>query len=350
MAMTQAGGPDVLTLTEGQGTRSHLLVDHPRRLPAARNLAHGRAARTSLFVVPRSAPCPGSSSVLSADTRPRGGVASIGAPLQGGAGVSGERSKMFIQVIQGQCKDADRVHQLMVGLRRLRTALRELQRFSTSRDLKSWEAPLARTFRLLGEVRDTETVVAAMAPRLAKNGVTEVPWRRPDADHDLALFVKSKDFQLALASALIYAVTDDDVHESNSHGPRHHVKKRLKALHGRLIKDGRRFRKLPIEAQHGVRKRLKRMRYLAEFVQPLFETGKVDGYLAVMRPAQEELGLHNDYAVALSLLDPAAISNVGNQASMAIEWLGRKLKKSDRKSEKALQKLEAAPRFWKTST
>lgn len=249
--------------------------------------------------------------------------------------------------VAGGSTNADHVHQLRVGLRRLRTALRELGPLAPHDNLISWEAPLAETFRALGEVRDTQTVVSEMSPRLAAAGVALVPWRRMDVQEDAASAVKHPRFQTALASLLIFAVADDDAHPGPGR-PRRWVKKRLKALHGDLRKDGRRFRKLPTEDQHRVRKKLKRLRYLAEFCQPLFDHARTDKYLALMRPAQDALGLHNDYAVALSLLDQAAVARGDPDALLAAHWLNKQLEKSDRKSQKTLRKLQdKAPSFWK---
>jgi inorganic triphosphatase YgiF len=68
------------------------------------------------------------------------------------------------------------------------------------------------------------------------------------------------------------------IHPSRQHPkkPRHRSAKarkllgsRLEKLHSQVGKDGRRFQQLDVVSQHRVRKRLKRLRYLAEFVAPL---------------------------------------------------------------------------------
>lgn len=55
--------------------------------------------------------------------------------------------------------DEEQVHQLRIGIRRLRTALRELAELdadSARFDAAAWEAPLVAAFRALGSVRDRE--------------------------------------------------------------------------------------------------------------------------------------------------------------------------------------------------
>lgn len=289
--------------------------------------------------------------------------------------------------------DADHLHQTRVGLRRLRTALRDLSPLHPAAGLASWEPALAATFRALGEVRDRQAVIDALAPELAEAGIPQPPWQRGDRGPDAATAVREPAFQTALATLQVYAAAPADdaagrsqdevdgadeppgqakrkgdskgggkgkgkrLQEGQSHpaGPRvldadaarQQVRKRLRQLHRQVRHDGARFRDLPVEQQHRVRKRLKRMRYLAEFMQPLFDAQQVDAYLAVMRPAQDELGRHNDLAVACSLLDRQRLRDGDPAARATAKWLARQLEKTDRRSQKALRGLDDAPRFWR---
>ena len=73
--------------------------------------------------------------------------------------------------------DEEQIHQLRIGIRRLRTALRELAGLDadTSRfDAAAWEPPLVDAFRALGELRDREQVVTLAQPRLRDAGAPEV--------------------------------------------------------------------------------------------------------------------------------------------------------------------------------
>ena len=47
-----------------------------------------------------------------------------------------------------------------------------------------------------------------------------------------------------------------------------------------VVQEGRRFERLDTEQRHGVRKRLKRLRYLAEMVRPLYPARDVDRFVA----------------------------------------------------------------------
>src|SRR5207237_7276855 len=62
--------------------------------------------------------------------------------------------------------DDEHIHRLRVGIRRTRTALRELVR----EDVRTEERELVRAFRELGKHRDVTHVLQAVAPRLRAAG------------------------------------------------------------------------------------------------------------------------------------------------------------------------------------
>jgi len=124
--------------------------------------------------------------------------------------------------------------------------------------------------------------------------------------------------------------------------------KRLQRLHKQVLRDGERFESLDTESQHRVRKRLKRLRYLAEFVAPLFEKeegGAAGRYLKALRPAQDALGEFNDEAVALALYREATERDA--RAWFAVGWFTARHAAGAKACHKALAKIEDAPRFWK---
>ncbi|MFT4268109.1 MAG: CYTH domain-containing protein, partial [Xenophilus sp.] len=69
--------------------------------------------------------------------------------------------------------DAEVVHQLRIGIRRLRVALRELAALAPGFD-PGWEAPLAEAFRALGAQRDRELVLAEAWAALRQAGAPEI--------------------------------------------------------------------------------------------------------------------------------------------------------------------------------
>lgn len=235
---------------------------------------------------------------------------------------------------------AEHVHQLRVGLRRLRTVLRELA---------GHDAPPAvrEAFGQLGRWRDQDTMLQATAQTLAEAGAPALtlPARPQDLPTPQAL-ASGSDLQLALLALTVQSLQADGLQPMEAGSARALARHRLQRLHRQVVRDASGFESLPVAQQHRTRKRLKRLRYLAEFAAPAFETKAVKRYLKQLSPAQDALGLHNDHAVAAEAYRQAAEAGEG-RAWFAVGWLQGQAPISARRCRKALQRLTDAPRFWK---
>lgn len=239
--------------------------------------------------------------------------------------------------------DADTVHQLRVGLRRLRTALRELSALHPGL-LPQWQDPLRRTFALLGERRDDESVAEAVRPLLEAAGAPTTAWH-PPAVADVVQAVRLPAFQAVLLQVLALSADDARHAEPLTHEALASLlSQRLARLHRQVVRDGRRFDRLAPERQHRMRKRLKRLRYLAEFAAPLWPGKAVARYLQRLKPAQQALGRHNDGVVAARKFredarrDPAAWFAAG--------YLQGRQAVTGREARRALRRVERARPFW----
>jgi triphosphatase len=99
----------------------------------------------------------------------------------------------------------------------------------------------------------------------------------------------------------------------------------LSAQYAKVLKRGRRFKSLSAEQLHRLRLATKRLRYLSEFLLPLFadrkSTRKFSRRLAGL---QEQLGAFNDMAVTAALLDGLDAEPDGAIAAAAIAgWQAR---------------------------
>jgi inorganic triphosphatase YgiF len=264
--------------------------------------------------------------------------------------------------------DEEQIHQLRIGIRRLRTALRELAALG-SLDVAEWEPPLVDAFRALGALRDREQVVKLAQPRLREAGApdfdplagdddTAAPALSPGdivrAQNVLVSLIGLTAAQPAETAPAITTAEDGAAAASlapapvNANAVRRLLRERLQRLHKQVLRDGERFESLDTESQHRVRKRLKRLRYLAEFVAPLFEKeegGAAGRYLKALRPAQDALGEFNDEAVALALYREAVERDA--HAWFAVGWFTARHAAGAKACHKALAKIEDAPRFWK---
>ena len=152
-------------------------------------------------------------------------------------------------------------------------------------------------------------------------------------------------FQAVLLDLLGFALQDDEGQHPHPHGrsarvSRHEV---VGNLHQRVDHAAQRFERLPLEDQHTARKRLKRLRYLAEFAGPLYARGAVKGYLAHLEPAQDALGKHIDIAVAMERFRKDADADA--QALFAARYLEGYLGNTARLAHAALQEPRARNRF-----
>jgi inorganic triphosphatase YgiF len=243
--------------------------------------------------------------------------------------------------------DEEHVHQLRVGIRRLRTVLRDLAGLAHGLDA-GWEAPLVEAFRALGDYRDNDTIARAMAPRLEAAGAPTVVWPERTAAGALspAEAVRVPAFQAMLLGVLRFVVIPAEAGEGLApDAVRKFVRQGLKKLHRQVVGDGGRFTRLEESAQHRVRKRLKRLRYLAEFAGTLFDEKRLARYLKRLRPAQDALGEHNDELVALANYRTAALADPA--AWFAVGWLQSQQVLSARDCRQALRRLGKARRFWR---
>jgi inorganic triphosphatase YgiF len=239
--------------------------------------------------------------------------------------------------------DAETIHQTRIGLRRLRTVLRELAELSPA-IVPAWERELSQVSVTLGQARDQEAVAAAVRPLLQAAGAPLLAWHAPPAP-DSATAVRGTGFQATLIATLALAHAGPEQFLPLAPQVVHKlVAARLQALHAHVARDGRGFDKLEGPAQHRVRKRLKRLRYLAEMTAPLWPRTAMQSYLEHVVAAQDALGRHNDIAVAAA--EFRADASVYPDAWFAAGFLQAHLAITARRSRKVLLKLGAARKGW----
>jgi triphosphatase len=231
---------------------------------------------------------------------------------------------------------AETVHQLRIGLRRLRTVLRELAALSPA-IAPEWERELSHAFFALGQARDQEAVAATVRPLLQAAGAPLLAWHAPPAP-DLAAAVRGAGFQSTLIATLALAHAGAEQFAPLApQAAREFVAARLDALHRRVTRDGRRFDGLEPAAQHRVRKRVKRLRYLAEMTAALLPREALRSYLERLTAAQDALGRHHDVAVAADAFHADAALHP--QAWFAAGFLQAYLATTARSARKALRAL-----------
>jgi triphosphatase len=223
-------------------------------------------------------------------------------------------------------RDPEYLHQLRVGLRRLRSALRAFA--PILKDVK----PLTRSMRAfmpaLGAARDWDVFTERLgAVRTARA-------RREPARRAAVAVVASQEFQAFLFHSLRWLQSRPWREPEAT--LRDFAPDRLEGLHRRTVEalGGKSARR-----RHKLRIRVKRLRYACEFFAPCFPAAALEPYIGPLAALQDVLGELNDIAVArrfLKALDAGAPKRLDAREGQLIAAL-----------RAARERFESAPQYWR---
>ena len=238
----------------------------------------------------------------------------------------------------------EHLHQLRVGLRRLRTALREFAAAVGDVD-PAWNERLAQVFAALAAQRDRDALAAGVWAALQAAGGPAPDAPPPEAVDDTAAALRAAPFNRLMLDLLAFAHGAPGVPPPAAPPLRAAVAQRLRRLRRQVLADAKGFAALDEPAQHRVRKRLKRLRYGLEFAADLFPARSVQAFLRALRPAQEALGELNDLAVARAQL--VARGGADPTLWFGLGWIAARRAAVAARCETALRRIARAPRPWK---
>jgi CHAD domain-containing protein len=181
--------------------------------------------------------------------------------------------------------DPEFLHQLRVGLRRLRTVQRAFRIPGTKRRLRKFKPALAAA-------RDWDVFCgwlenARVSPELKSLARRKRAAARRQAQHVLS----SRAFDQFLRRA-----------RRRVHETRASPLKALEAFHRKALKTARRIDWHDEKRRHALRIRIRRLRYACEFFAPFFARAQYAAYLKRVKALQDLLGELNDIAVARRFL------------------------------------------------
>ena len=221
------------------------------------------------------------------------------------------------------------VHQMRVGLRRLRAAVGvfkpllvapERERIETELKWLAHEADAARDLDVF--IRDVfhPTALAAPSPGLAALGRHLLTARGQAYDRVLTAIASPRYALLMLETTAwieTAALPDDPVAPFAAEA--------LSRLHRQVEKRARDLTDLDPEARHHLRIRAKRLRYAAEFFADLFPARRRRArYLKALERLQDTLGQLNDLAVARDRIPGEAALDDASVAFAAGRVIGRR--------------------------
>ncbi|MFO1338744.1 MAG: CHAD domain-containing protein [Burkholderiaceae bacterium] len=197
-----------------------------------------------------------------------------------------------------------------------------------------------------GAGRDEAALLQGLAPRLQAAGAPCTDWRAgaaAPASPAPARLLRDAAVQQALLQLLVDSQAGHDGLDAAA--ARRHVDSRLATLHEQAAHAGRHFDRLPEATQHRARKRVKRLRYLADVVAGLHDKPRVQARFAKpLAAAQDALGELQDISAALPLYRSATARLP--EAWFAVGWLVAEHARAVHRSGKALRALGRAKPFW----
>jgi len=230
--------------------------------------------------------------------------------------------------------DPEGAHQLRIGLRRLRNALRALRPLVDSGSLRAFDLSARSLGRSVGMLRDADVMISGIvAPVEAvasrKNGFAKIHTALVRDRQD-----KRDEVRAALRSPVwtrlqLYLTLWPRTLEECAPGERPITKYARKVLR---------------------RKSLKNLRYQTEFFAPLFEPRDTRHFIKRLKTLQDVFGYINDVRMAPRLLEVEKQRNAGIDAARAAAYtIGRHEAEAAHvwlEAPKAWKDLERSPRFW----
>lgn len=295
-----SGPPEALADLAGQWVDRHGLVLDVR----------SKSERGSLLAAGQdvAAPVPAAPLVL---PRERGAVAAVQAMLR----------NALAQVLPNASQVAagghgpEHVHQLRVGLRRLRSAQRLFGAAWPALEAALQAPALAALLRALGATRDRDVLAEVLGPALAAPPAPPVPPAPPappppadasadalvtGADADAVAVLRAPATQRLWLALLVLAQSAAATRVDGE--PADAARALLPAvrrLYRQVQREARRFDELDEAGRHRLRRRIKRLRYGLEFLADALPRRRLRRLLAALRAAQDRLGACNDADVAL---------------------------------------------------
>ncbi|MCY4015164.1 MAG: CHAD domain-containing protein [Gammaproteobacteria bacterium] len=266
-------------------------------------------------------------------------VCSIAAHLMGNvdAAVAGE--------------DPEGVHQLRVGLRRLRCALLVFGHRSRP-GLIDIDAAARHALRTLGRARDAdvfllETLADSRREQRLESLRGAAEAHRSRAYDDVRRLLADEAFNTLLIDVMATSVDPLRLLDEPSRPLIRAASATLAKRHGKIVRAGAAFATLTAPRRHRVRIAVKKLRYACAYLAGLYENGAAERYLACLARLQQQLGLANDAIVADRLAhDLAATPDEARGAALVSDRCRDRLRGLEPDLRDAWDSFVSAKPFW----
>ncbi|WP_407178428.1 CHAD domain-containing protein [Bradyrhizobium sp. STM 3562] len=236
-------------------------------------------------------------------------------------------------------RDPEGIHQMRVSLRRLRSALHLMRSVGANNKLESLQSEAKWLAQSLSAARDWDIFQSETLPNVAKgcpsiggfDSLEEVAEKRRSAAYRNVRFVladrRCAHFLIGLGGWIETRGWRGDIAPEDlgqlAEPAINFARRILSDQYAKVIKRGRRFRSLNAEERHRLRLAVKKLRYVADFLLPLYGRKKATKrFGAKLAELQEQLGSFNDMATTASLLAGlgAERADCGTAAAAIAGW------------------------------
>ena len=247
--------------------------------------------------------------------------------------------------------DIECLHQMRVGLRRLRSAQGMFRPLIGVPD--AIVADMDWLVAQLGPARDWDVLAASTLPAIGEASaqparLVALCLAAQDRTHELhrvAAEAVSSDRYRQLILALTGWIERRGWQDSQTPRERARIEKKVSGFarallerdQERLLRRGRKLRAATPETRHRVRIAAKKTRYAAEFFGSLYSRSRVKPYVKALAALQDQLGWMNDAAVAQRLLDDLSHSRAQLDESIGFArgYLVARGREAERRLDKA---------------
>ncbi len=224
---------------------------------------------------------------------------------------------MLANTPAARISDPEGVHQLRVGIRRLRAALVLFQPVLSRETTRPFNEELRRMGQVLGKARDWDVLVGETLPAVdaegAERGWLDLLCERAEQWRAAAQAEVRRELDGPAFTTLLLGLAgwiEDGAGDPALLGNaalRCPIAELAPSLLGRMarkvVRRGRKLEDASREELHKLRKSIKKLRYGFEFLAPLYPPERVEKVLKPCRKLQELLGRVNDAAVTPALVE-----------------------------------------------
>ena len=254
-------------------------------------------------------------------------------------------------------RDPEGVHQLRVGLRRLRSGL-SLFRPHLGDRAAALGDEARHALSVLGDARDLDVFLTETLPRIRKRqpadeGLARLDARarerRETAYDSVRRMLKGKRFARLLAALRRHAGGTDLVERKPGAALADEAEGLLRKRYRKLRRKGRGFARLSPEDRHKVRIALKKLRYACDYLRGLYPEKRGRAYLRMLSGLQDRFGSLNDGAVAIALARDLAGDDAVAQAGAerVAAWFAQRQAADAPKLDAAWREFRGTAPFWK---